>query len=944
MKQKLLLLTFLFSIYSFAQIPSGYYSTSTGSGYVLKTQLYNIIKGHTDNGYAGLWTTYATSDRDNQYENDNTIIDMYSENPTGTDPYNFTYSTDQCGTYSVEGDCYNREHIIPQSTFGSAAPMVSDAHFITPTDGKVNGVRSNYPHGTVATATSTSLNGGKLGSSSVAGYTGTVFEPINEFKGDIARMYFYFATRYENTVAGYPFAMFNGTTNQVFTTAFLNMLLAWHTQDPVSAREIARNNAIYARQINRNPYIDHPEYVQAIWNPTADAQAPTAPTSLAVTGTTTSTVSLSWIAATDNIGVTAYDVYMNDTLKTTVTGLSTTITGLTASTAYSFYVKAKDAAANTSVASNTANATTSSATDTQAPTAPTSLIASGTTSTTTNLSWTASTDNISVTGYDVYQGATFKATVTSTTYAVTGLTAATAYSFSVKAKDAAGNKSTSSNVVNVTTLTASLSYCASQGTSTADEKIGKVVFGSINNTTTGTAGYENFTSLSTNTSRGTAYTITITPAWTSTVYSEGYAVWIDYNQNGLFTDAGELVWSKAISTTTPVSGSITIPSTAILGTTRMRVSMKYNAIPTSCEAIPYGQVEDYSVNIITGTSDTQAPTAPTALTSSGTTATATNLSWTASTDNVGVTGYDVYQGATLKATVTATTYSVTGLTASTAYTFSVKAKDAAGNISAASNIVNVTTTAASGGTATDLLFSEYIEGSSNNKALEISNTTAAAVNLSIYSIKKQTNGAGAWSTGLGLTGTLNSGAKFVIVNNLTALACYNTASANISTAAAEMTFNGNDAVGLFKNGVLLDIIGTFNGGTANFAADVTLRRKSTVTSPSSTFNITAQWDSFTMDTCTNLGSKIADTKLKENPISTNDFRIYPNPSKGEFDINFDNSNGNYSVEIFSILGQKVFEKVDTKSSTISVSNLHKGMYFVRITKDAKSTIKKIEIN
>jgi endonuclease I len=231
MKQKLLFLALLLSCVSFAQIPAGYYNTATGTGYTLKTQLYNIIKGHTDKGYAGLWTTYSTSDRDNQYENDNTIIDMYSENPTGVDPYKYTYGTNQCGTYSVEGNCYNREHIIPQSVFNSTAPMVSDAHFIPPTDGKVNGQRSNYPHGTVATATWTSLNGSKLGSSSVSGYTGTVFEPINEFKGDIARMYFYFATRYENTVASYPFAMFNGTSNQVFTTAFLNMLLTWHAQD-----------------------------------------------------------------------------------------------------------------------------------------------------------------------------------------------------------------------------------------------------------------------------------------------------------------------------------------------------------------------------------------------------------------------------------------------------------------------------------------------------------------------------------------------------------------------------------------------------------------------------------------------------------------------------------------------------------------------------------------
>ncbi len=265
MKTKLLF-ALLISGFAFAQIPAGYYSTATGTGYTLKTQLYNKIKGHTDRGYNGLWTTYATSDRDNQYENDNSIIDIYSEKPTGIDPYKFLLNTNQCGTYANEGDCYNREHIVPQSSFNSSAPMVSDAHHIPPTDGKVNGIRSNYPHGKVAVASKTTLNGSKLGTSGVSGYTGTVFEPINEFKGDVARMYFYFATRYENTVANYTgFAMFNGTSNQVFKPAFLAMLKTWHNQDPVSAREIARNNAIYARQGNRNPFIDRPEFVVAIW-------------------------------------------------------------------------------------------------------------------------------------------------------------------------------------------------------------------------------------------------------------------------------------------------------------------------------------------------------------------------------------------------------------------------------------------------------------------------------------------------------------------------------------------------------------------------------------------------------------------------------------------------------------------------------------------------------
>jgi Zn-dependent metalloprotease len=236
--------------------------------------------------------------------------------------------------------------------------------------------------------------------------------------------------------------------------------------------------------------------------------------------------------------------------------------------------------------------------DTVAPSVPASLAASGTTSSSTNLSWTASTDNVAVTGYNVYNGATLATTVTGTTATVSGLTGSTTYTFTVKAKDAAGNLSAASNAVNVTTLAGSaVTYCTSASTNTADEKIGKVVLGSISNTSTGTAGYENFTALSTNLVRSTANTITITPSWTSTVYAEGYAVWIDYNKNGLFTDAGELVFSKAASTATPATGSFTIPATATLGATRMRVSMKYNAIPAACGSYTYGQVEDYTVNI-----------------------------------------------------------------------------------------------------------------------------------------------------------------------------------------------------------------------------------------------------------------------------------------------------------------------------------------------------------
>ena len=329
-----------------------------------------------------------------------------------------------------------------------------------------------------------------------------------------------------------------------------------------------------------------------------DAIAPTAPT-LVASGTTQTSTVLSWSGATDNVAVTGYDVYRGTTLLGSTATTTYTVSALTASTAYTFKVRAKDAAGNVSLDSNVVSVTTlAPVADTTVPTAPT-LSASGTTQTATNLSWSGATDNVGVTGYEVYRGTTLLATVATTTYAVTGLLASTAYAFTVKAKDAAGNVSIASNTVNITTLAVvAVTYCASQGNSTADEKIGKVVLGTINNTSTGTAGYENFTALSTNTVRGTAYTITITPKWTTTAFSEGYAVFVDYNQDGDFLDSGETVFTKAKSTVTPATGSFTIPATAKLGATRMRVSMKYNGTPTSCEAFSFGQVEDYTLNIV----------------------------------------------------------------------------------------------------------------------------------------------------------------------------------------------------------------------------------------------------------------------------------------------------------------------------------------------------------
>jgi len=236
--------------------------------------------------------------------------------------------------------------------------------------------------------------------------------------------------------------------------------------------------------------------------------------------------------------------------------------------------------------------------DVDAPTAPTQLAASSVTHNSLTLTWAASTDNVLVTGYKVYRNGTLLANTTSTTLAVTGLSPSSLYSFYVTANDAAGNNSAASNQVDVTTLPFVPTYCASRGNSTSREFINRVQVGSINNTSGNNGGYGNFTALSTSMTRGTSQSITIVPGWTSTARSEAYRVWIDYNADGDFADAGEQVFSRNKTTATPISGSFTVPTTAVTGTTRIRVSMKYNSNPTSCEVFASGEVEDYTVQII----------------------------------------------------------------------------------------------------------------------------------------------------------------------------------------------------------------------------------------------------------------------------------------------------------------------------------------------------------
>ncbi|NOZ35858.1 MAG: T9SS type A sorting domain-containing protein [Chlorobi bacterium] len=306
-----------------SQVPVNYYDSAVGlTGSALKQELHNIItNGHTPISYTGLWTAFQSTDVDNYYENDGSVMDMYSENPAGTDPYNYAYTADQCGTYSVEGNCYNREHSFPKSWWGSDGSSTdtayTDLNHIFPTDGYVNGRRSAYPYGIVGgTPTWTSLNGCKLGANTYGtNYTGTVFEPIDEFKGDFARGYFYMATRYKDDIASWV-ANYGGTTDVdvvfqadgSFQPWYYQMLYEWHTNDPVSQKEKDRDNEVYNQQGNANPYITHPEWVCEVFGTcTINPEPDNYPTGFTATAVSPSQIDLSW---TDATGTNLPDYYL----------------------------------------------------------------------------------------------------------------------------------------------------------------------------------------------------------------------------------------------------------------------------------------------------------------------------------------------------------------------------------------------------------------------------------------------------------------------------------------------------------------------------------------------------------------------------------------------------------------------------------------------------------
>lgn len=603
---------------------------------------------------------------------------------------------------------WNREHVFSQSLgippLSDSGPG-SDAHHLRPADAQRNSSRNNRKFTTGSGNSGIQQNGG--------------WYPGDEWKGDVARMMMYMYVRYNDRCLPTNIGIGNNSTTP---DDMIDLFLQWNVEDPVSDFERQRNTyhentTNQNAQGNRNPFIDNPILATRIWGESKaedswgiytsnDIEAPSTPTNLVASNTTTYSIDLTWAAATDNVGVTSYDVFVNGNLFTNTTNTSLTINQLDSDSSYSFTVLAKDIVNNVSSQSNAINASTLK--DTEAPSIPANITISNETTTSFVVSWDASTDNTAVIAYDVFLDGSKITSVSETMHTVTNLSTATSYSIQILAIDNVGNESDLSDAVIATT-----------------------------------------------------------------------------NNN-----------------------------------------------------------------------DTNS---------------------------------------------------------------------------------------------TEIFFSEYLEGSSNNKALELVNLTNADIDLSAYSIKRQSNGGlnGAeWEFNFPLTGkVIKSQDVFVIVNEaagehpasksqkgriagdfLISIADSIRVHNGDTNFGAPLNFNGDDPIGLFKNNVLIDIIGTYNSGQIDFGTDKTLRRKINITQPNINFDLTNEWEVFDKDNADDFGQHSA-IVLSTNSFSKADIQFYPNPVKDIININNKSNREIKNITIYNMLGEKVFYQ-NNPTKNINIKKISKGIYML----------------
>lgn len=330
-----------------------------------------------------------------------------------------------------------------------------------------------------------------------------------------------------------------------------------------------------------------------------------APSSLTTTAISTTGATLNWGAVAGASGYRiSYKESSSSTWSSEVSSLTNnySLSGLTANTTYNWRVR-----------TDSCNNYSQSATFTTQPlcATPSSLTTTSITSTSATLGWGAVSGVLNYTvEYKLSTATTWitaASATTSTSLSLTGLASSTAYNWRVRANCSAGGSAYASASF---TTNSSITYCASNGQNTSIMWIDYVNLGTINQTSAATAGgYYNGTAISTNLVRGTSNAFRFSPGFASTVYRMYWRVWIDYNKNGVFTDAGEQIISVSTTGSGTYTVNFTVPTSAALGNTRMRVSAKYSSSPTSCQSFTYGEVEDYTVNITTATSNKGIATA-----------------------------------------------------------------------------------------------------------------------------------------------------------------------------------------------------------------------------------------------------------------------------------------------------------------------------------------------
>ncbi len=567
-------------------------------------------------------------------------------------------------------------------------------------------------------------------------------------------------------------------------------------------------------------------------------------------------------------------------------------------------------------------------------TVPTGVSTSGITATGASVSWSA----VSGTTYDVRHRATGTSSwttsaVSSNSATLSGLSASTQYEVQVRSKCSTGNSSYSASV-NFTTPAVTISYCASSGNTSYATGITKVVFGSINKADgpAKNVGYENFTNLSTNVTRSSSENLTVSVN-TDGNYRIDAIAWIDWNQDGDFADSGEtfdLGNVSNVSSGALPTKAIAVPANAKLGNTRMRISAKYNANPTSCGTNFDGEVEDYTVNVQGATADTTAPSAPSSASVSSVAQTTLTLNWSASTDNVAVTGYDVYQGSTKLGSTTGTSSNITGLTAATAYTFSVKAKDAAGNVSASSNTVNVTT-------LSNVVVISYCASKGNRSSYEWID------NVSLGGMTNASGNDGGYKDNTSKIATLAQGSS----NQITISAGF-ASTAYTEHWAVWIDFNQN---GTFDSSekVVTGSSSSANNLTATVAVPAGATLGQTRMRVSMKYNAAqTACETFADGEVEDYTVNIVSSAREDNPISGDrlgnesslNLMAYPNPAKDFIQVKLASKATNTTYKIVNTIG-RVVQAGKLDSSNLDVSRLNSGMYILEVNDGQKSLTTKL---